>query len=93
MEMPVETLVIDPQVASWTWTDFAGLGLILHIILMVVLTLRIVSVQRNIGVAIAWIAVLFTLPIFGLIAYILVGRADVWQPLSQARPTGKASDE
>ena len=73
MEMPVETLVIDPQVASWTWTDFAGLGLILHIILMVVLTLRIVSVQRNIGVAIAWIAVLFTLPIFGLIAYILVG--------------------
>lgn len=73
MEMTLKALVADPQVVSWSWTDFAGLGLILHIILMVVLTLRIVSVQRNIGVSIAWIAVLFTLPIFGLFAYILVG--------------------
>ncbi len=37
------------------------------------MTLRIVSVQRNIGVAIAWIAMLYTLPIVGLIAYLLLG--------------------
>ncbi|WP_352338061.1 cardiolipin synthase [Psychrobacter sp. 16-MNA-CIBAN-0192] len=75
--MRVDTLAADSQMVSWSWTDFAGLGLILHIILMVVLTLRIVSVQRNIGVAIAWIAMLFTLPVVGLIAYILVGEPMV----------------
>ena len=37
------------------------------------MTLRVVSVQRNIGVSIAWIAVLYTVPVFGLIAYILLG--------------------
>ena len=37
------------------------------------MTLRVVSVQRNIGVSIAWIAVLYTLPLFGFIAYILLG--------------------
>ena len=77
MEMKIETLAADSQMVGWTWTDFAGLGLILHIILIVVLTLRIVSVQRNIGVAIAWIAMLFTLPIVGLIAYILVGEPTI----------------
>ena len=79
----MEDLVTEPQMAVWTWTDFAGLGLIFHIVLMVVLTLRIVSVQRNIGVAIAWIAVLFTLPIFGLIAYILVGEPMIGRRYSQ----------
>ncbi len=56
---------------------------------MVVLTLRIVSVQRNIGVAIAWIAVLYTLPLFGLIAYLLVGEPMIGrryrQRMDQAR--------
>ena len=51
----------------------AGLGLVLHIILMIVMTLRIVTVQRNIGVSIAWVAVLYTLPLFGFIAYLLLG--------------------
>ncbi|MEN6670821.1 cardiolipin synthase [Psychrobacter sp. B38] len=37
------------------------------------MTLRIVSVQRNIGVSIAWVAVLYTLPVFGFIAYLLLG--------------------
>ena len=58
---------------TWSWGDFAGLGLVLHIILMIGMTLRIVSVQRNIGVSIAWVAVLYTLPLFGFIAYILLG--------------------
>ncbi|WP_261863014.1 phospholipase D-like domain-containing protein [Psychrobacter sp. JCM 18900] len=37
------------------------------------MTLRVVSVQRNIGVSIAWVAVLYTLPVFGFVAYILLG--------------------
>ena len=73
MEAIIDALATEQHLASWSWSDFAGLGLILHIILMVVMTLRVVSVQRNIGVAIAWIAVLYTLPVFGFMAYILVG--------------------
>jgi len=73
MEVNIKALTTESQLAAWSWGDFAGYGLILNIILMVVLTLRIVSVQRNIGVAIAWIAVLYTLPLVGLFAYILVG--------------------
>lgn len=73
METNINALATEQQLASWTWGDFAGFGLILHIILVVVMILRIVSVQRNIGVAIAWIVVLYTLPVVGLIAYILVG--------------------
>ena len=49
------------------------MSLVLHVILMIVMTLRIVSVQRNIGVSIAWVAVLYTLPVVGFIAYILLG--------------------
>ena len=63
--MTIKVLTIDPFFTTWSWGDFAGLGLILHILLMIVMTLRIVSVQRNIGVSIAWIAVLYTLPVFG----------------------------
>ncbi len=37
------------------------------------MTLRIVTVQRNIGVSIAWIAMLYTLPLVGFIAYVLLG--------------------
>lgn len=44
---------------------------------MAMLTLRIVSIQRNIGVAIAWIAILYTLPLVGLIAYLLVGEPTI----------------
>lgn len=73
MDANIDTLVNESQVSAWSWGSFAGWGLILHVILMVVMTLRIVSVQRNIGVAIAWIAVLYTLPLVGFIAYILVG--------------------
>lgn len=73
VEVNIDDLTVGKQLTSWSWIDFAGFGLILHIVLMIVLTLRIVSVQRNIGVAIAWIAILYTLPLFGLMAYILVG--------------------
>ena len=72
-EANIDALATEQHLAPWSWIDFAGVGLILHIILMIVMTLRIVSVQRNIGVAIAWIAILYTLPVVGFIAYILLG--------------------
>ncbi|NYR09412.1 cardiolipin synthase [Psychrobacter sp. BI730] len=73
MEVNINTFAIKDTFTSWTWGDLAGLGLVLHIVLMIVMTLRVVSVQRNIGVSIAWVAVLYTLPVFGFIAYILLG--------------------
>ncbi|TXD98274.1 cardiolipin synthase [Psychrobacter frigidicola] len=89
MNVNINALSTEQHIASWSWTDFAGFGWILHIILMVVMTLRIVSVQRNIGVAIAWIAILYTLPVFGLITYVLVGEPMIGsryrQRMDQAR--------
>jgi len=73
MEVNINTFAIKDTFTSWTWGDLAGLGLVLHIVLMIVMTLRVVSVQRNIGVSIAWVAVLYTLPVFGFVAYILLG--------------------
>ena len=73
MEANINTFTIKDAFTSWTWGDLAGLGLVLHIVLMIVMTLRVVSVQRNIGVSIAWVAVLYTLPVFGFVAYILLG--------------------
>ncbi|MBH0005693.1 cardiolipin synthase [Psychrobacter sp. SWN149] len=73
MEANINTFTIRQTFTNWSWGDLAGLGLGLHIILMIVMTLRIVSVQRNIGVSIAWIAVLYTVPVFGFVAYILLG--------------------
>nr|WP_223193252.1 MULTISPECIES: phospholipase D-like domain-containing protein [Psychrobacter] len=64
---------MDESLTSWSWSDFAGYGWVLHMSMMILMTLRIVSVQRNTGVAIAWVAILYVLPVIGLIAYILVG--------------------
>lgn len=73
MEAGIDNSTVEQTFATWSWGYFAGWGLVLHIVLMIVMTLRVVSVQRNIGVSIAWVAVLYTLPVFGLIAYILLG--------------------
>lgn len=73
LEPIIDPLATPQTLAPWSWIDLAGLGLVLHITLMVVMTLRIVTVQRNIGVSIAWIAMLYTLPLVGFIAYLLLG--------------------
>ncbi|MGM8871695.1 cardiolipin synthase [Psychrobacter sp. 2Y5] len=73
MEPTIDPLATPQTLAPWSWIDLAGLGLVLHITLMVVMTLRIVTVQRNIGVSIAWIAMLYTLPLVGFSAYLLLG--------------------
>ena len=72
IDADINVIATEP-IAPWSWVDLAGYGWILHILVMIVMTLRIVSVQRNIGVAIAWIAMLYTLPVVGLIAYLLLG--------------------
>lgn len=64
---------ITEPLTSWSWSDVAGYGWLLHMSMMILMTLRIVSVQRNTGVAIAWVAILYVLPLVGLLAYILVG--------------------
>jgi len=73
LEPTIDPLATPQTLAPWSWIDLAGLGLVLHITLMVVMTLRIVTVQRNIGVSIAWIAMLYTLPLVGFSAYLLLG--------------------
>ncbi len=73
LEVAIDPLSAEQTLTPWSWIDFAGLGLVLHITLMIVMTFRIVSVQRNIGVSIAWIAMLYTLPLVGFIAYLLLG--------------------
>ncbi|WP_352258362.1 cardiolipin synthase [Psychrobacter sp. TB55-MNA-CIBAN-0194] len=73
MEAGIDNSIVEQTATTWSWGDFAGLGLVLHIVLMIVMTLRVVTVQRNIGVSIAWVAVLYTVPVFGFIAYILLG--------------------
>ncbi|MGP4714573.1 MULTISPECIES: cardiolipin synthase [unclassified Psychrobacter] len=89
MEVSIDAWDVEQHFATWSWGDFAGFGLLLHVILMIVMTLRIVSVQRNIGVSIAWIAVLYTLPVVGFIAYVLLGEPMIGrryrQRLEQAR--------
>lgn len=53
--------------------DWAWLGVSIHLILTVFMIVRILSTQRNTGIAIAWLVLLFAIPFFSIIAYILVG--------------------
>ncbi|MDO5770087.1 MAG: phospholipase D-like domain-containing protein [Psychrobacter sp.] len=80
----------DQVFEAWSWLDLAELGLIAHILVMVLLTLRILSVQRNVGVAIAWLAILYTLPLFGLITYILIGEPMIGRRYLQRTEQARA---
>lgn len=53
--------------------DWAWLGVSIHLILTVFMIVRILSTQRNTGIAIAWLVLLFAIPFFSIIAYMLVG--------------------
>lgn len=53
---------------SWAW-----LGVLIHLVLTVFMVVRILSTQRNTGIAIAWLVLLFAIPFFSIIAYMLVG--------------------
>lgn len=53
---------------NWAW-----LGVAIHLVLTISMVVRILSTQRNTGIAIAWLVLLFAIPFFSIIAYMLVG--------------------
>ncbi|WP_037585987.1 cardiolipin synthase [Stenoxybacter acetivorans] len=44
-----------------------------HFVLVLALAIRVLYRQRDIGVSVAWLVVLFSFPLIGVIAYLLVG--------------------
>ena len=53
------------------------LGVIAHFLIMLWLVVRVIQQQRRQSVAIAWIAVLFALPVVGIIGYMLFGEINI----------------
>ena len=65
------------QVGEWytntPWQDMAWIVAVAHALITLYLLGRILTNQRSTGVAVAWLVLLFALPIVGIIAYLLVG--------------------
>jgi len=53
------------------------LGVIAHFLITLWLVVRVIQQQRHQSVAIAWIAVLFALPVIGIIGYMLFGEINI----------------
>ena len=53
------------------------LGVIAHFLIILWLVVRVIQQQRRQSVAIAWIAVLFALPVVGIIGYMLFGEINI----------------
>lgn len=53
------------------------LGVIAHFLIMLWLVVRVIQQQRRQSAAIAWIAVLFALPVVGIIGYMLFGEINI----------------
>ena len=53
------------------------LGVIAHFLITLWLVVRVIQQQRSQSVAIAWIAVLFALPVVGIIGYMLFGEINI----------------
>ena len=53
------------------------LGVIAHSLITLWLVVRVIQQQRRQSVAIAWIAVLFALPVVGIIGYMLFGEINI----------------
>ena len=53
------------------------LGVIAHFLIMLWLVVRDIQQQRRQSIAIAWIAVLFALPVVGIIGYMLFGETNI----------------
>ena len=67
----LETLTA--SIESISAGDWAWVGVSIHLLLTVFMVVRILSTQRNTGIAIAWLVLLFAIPFFSIVAYILVG--------------------
>lgn len=59
---------------SFTWS---GVLLLINFLIVLVFATRVLYTQRNIGAAIAWIIILFVLPIGGIVLYLLIGEPRV----------------
>ena len=57
--------------------DWGTIGVVVHTLITLVLVVRVLLQQRNNSVAIAWIAILFALPMIGLVAYLLFGEVNI----------------
>ena len=53
--------------------SWAQVFLWLHILAVVVCVVRVLYKQRNTGSAFAWLIILFVFPVFGVIAYFVIG--------------------
>lgn len=63
--------------------DYAELGLMAHSLIVVVLVIRILAVQKNTGMAIAWLVIMFAVPVVGIIGYMLVGEPTIGRRYQQ----------
>jgi cardiolipin synthase len=55
------------------WHIISTVVLIAHWTIVIALALRVIMRRRPVGVALAWLAVLFSLPLVGVIVYLLFG--------------------
>lgn len=55
----------------------ADIGIFLHISVTLLLAIRVLSQQRNQGVAVAWLVILFFMPVIGVIGYFLFGETNI----------------
>lgn len=58
-------------------------SVVAHMIITFWLLVRILQQQRNHGVAIAWVAILFAMPVVGVIAYFLFGEVNIGRQYRQ----------
>lgn len=75
-----------PSLFSWT-----AIGTLLHLSVVGGLTLRILSKRRASGVAMAWMILLFTFPVAGVIMYMFVG--ETWLCGRRSKRTAQAAEK
>jgi cardiolipin synthase A/B len=65
-----ELIELIQSLGLWAW----GLaGLLIHVVTQLVVALRVVMSRRGVGETLSWILVVFTLPVFGPLLYLLIG--------------------
>lgn len=78
-----ELLSISGLLNSLSFLHFAEWGILLHLVVVVALIIRILWVQKNTGIAIAWLTIMFAIPIIGVIGYILIGEPTIGRRYQQ----------
>ncbi|WP_369433956.1 PLDc N-terminal domain-containing protein [Psychromonas sp. MME1] len=77
---------------SWTlnWQDnslYVALYAFLYFSLLILTTLRIILKRRASGITLAWLFLIFVLPLFGMISYFILGELH----LGKKRGTSSAN--